>query len=56
LGGGVVGHIVGAILDTVFAILFEASPEWADKLWKLGLRWGAFTAFTWYFLQWSGLG
>jgi hypothetical protein len=56
LGGGVVGHIVGAILDTVFAILFEASPEWADKLWKRGLRWGAFTAFTWYFLQWSGLG
>ena len=55
LGSGVVGYVIGAVLDTISALLFDASPEWADKLWKLGLIWGAFAAFTYYFLQWSGL-
>jgi hypothetical protein len=56
IGGATAGFVMGTLIDTYVSVRFAQSSDWADKLWKKGAAWGAFSAFTWYFLQWSSLG
>jgi len=53
--GGLIGHVGGAMADFAADVLFNIQTEWADALWKKGLRWGAFAAGIWYFFEWCGL-